>query len=65
MVVDAERRDIGGGDLQVRRHAHLRHRDQRVGDDRITHLTALQDLGDGGAHLFADAQACAGTDPMG
>jgi hypothetical protein len=43
VIVDAERRDIGGGDLQVGRHAHLGHRDQRVGDDRITDLTTLQD----------------------
>ncbi|MCY1244734.1 hypothetical protein D9M72_578270 [compost metagenome] len=56
MIGHAERRDIGRGDLQIRRHAHFRDRDDGLLDHGIADLAALQNLGDGSAHLFADAQ---------
>src|SRR5215471_700630 len=38
LVAAAERHHVDGGELEVRRHAHLGHRDQVGLDDRIMHL---------------------------
>src|ERR1051325_11720579 len=56
IVAAAERHDVDGGELEVRRHAHLRHRDHVTLDDRIMHLAARQNVGDGVTDHLAGAQ---------
>ena len=60
VILGAEWRDEGGGDLQVGRHAHFRNRNHRRLDQRIDDLAALQRFGQRMAHLFADAQHALG-----
>ena len=59
-VLGAERRDEGGRDLEVGRHAHLGDRDDGRLDQRIEDLAALQHFGQRMAHLFADAKQALG-----
>ena len=59
-ILGAERRDEGGGDLQVGRHAHLGNRDHRRLDQRVDDLAALQRFGQRMAHLLADAKLALG-----
>src|SRR6202035_90055 len=46
LVAAAERHHVDRGELEVRRHAHLRHRDQVALDHRVMHLAARENLGD-------------------
>ena len=56
----AERNDEGGGELEVRRHAHFRHGDHHALEGRIVDLAALENLGKRVADQFADAQLALG-----
>src|SRR5579871_2678106 len=56
LVAPAERHHVDGGELEVRRHAHLGHRDDMALDDGIMHLAARQDVGDGVTDHLAGAQ---------
>ena len=56
----AERRDEGGRDLEVGRHAHFGNRNHRRLDQRIEDLAALQHFGQRMTHLLADAQLALG-----
>ena len=60
IVRRAERRDEGGRDLQIGRHAHLGDRDHRRLDQRITDFAALQHLGQARGAPVRRRAACAG-----
>src|SRR5215217_4812573 len=50
LVATAERHHIGGGEPQVRRHAHLRNGDDVPGQHRVLKIAARHDLGERMAH---------------
>ena len=56
----AERRDEGGRDLEVGRHAHFRNRDHGLLDEVVADLAALQQVGERVSHLLAHAQLALG-----
>ncbi len=60
VVGHAKWRHIGGGDLQVGRHAHFRYGDHGLFDQVVAHFAALEDLSNGGANLFANAKHALG-----
>ncbi|MNT98017.1 hypothetical protein D3C72_2404960 [compost metagenome] len=56
VIGNAKRRHIGGRDLQIGRHAHFRNGNDGAFDQIVADFTALENLGQGGAHLFANTQ---------
>ena len=59
-VASAERHHVDGGEPQVRRHAHLRHRDHVALDHRIMDVAARQHVGKRMADQLADAKRALG-----
>ena len=59
-VLAAERHDEDGGELEVGRHAHFRHGDDRALQRRVVDLAALEDVGQRVADQFADAKLALG-----
>src|SRR5713101_4942364 len=55
-VAPAERHDIDGRELQVRRHPHLGDRDNVTLELRVVHAALRKNIRDGVTHDFADPQ---------